>query len=408
MSTLPADAARPSGWGFWLRPDVLVAVGAIVVLLPASIAALVQMVGSDKAPTTALLVALFTLQLAAPIISARHPLAGFGVATAAMAALALLPPAVEVSAALYPSGVGYLLCLSQVASREPCRWTLVAWGSGIFGAALIALTTLEFVAGERTDTGLRLGSFAGLAAAVTAAAAVGLLLRARRLQAEERTRTQVRQAIDDERMRISRDLHDVVAHAMTVMIAQTDVARALLHDDPDRADRALATAGDTGREALRGMRSAVRAEPDAAREPAPTLDDLPALVASVRSPVCETTLAESGDRMPLAAPVALALHRAVREGLTNAVRHTQHPVRIAVRLEWEGDAVIARIEDDGGAGAATAGLGSGTGLVGLTERVESVGGKLTAGPRDPRGWALIARLPARSNPLPTHEATEER
>ena len=403
MSTPPADAVRPSGWGFWLRPDVLVAVGALVLLLPASIAALVQMPGAGDAAVRAVIIALFALQLTAPLIAARHALAGFALATAAMAALALLPPAVEVAAALYPSGVGYLLCLSQVASRKPHRWTLIAWGSGVLGAAIIAFITLEFVTGERADIGLRLGAFAGLAAAVTAATAVGLLLRARRLQADERTRAQVRQAIDDERMRISRDLHDVVAHAMTVMIAQTDAARALLRDDPDRADRALATVGDTGREALRGMRSAVRAEPDAGREPAPTLDGLPALVASVRSPVCETVLVESGDRMPLAAPVVLAVHRAVREGLTNAVRHTQHPVRITVRLAWERDAVTVRVEDDGGVGTATAGLGSGTGLVGLTERVESVGGTLTAGPRDPRGWTLTALLPTGR-----HRATEDR
>lgn len=393
MSTPSAAAPRPSGWAFWLRPDVLIAVGAIVLLLPASIAALVQLgVPVDTVPTV-VVAALLALLLAAPLLAVRHPVAGFAVATAVMALLAVLPPAVAVSAALYPSGVGYLLCLGQVVSRSPRLWTLVAWGSGILGAGLIALTTLEFVSGVPADAGLRMGAFAGLAAAVTAAAAVGLLLRARRTQAEERTQARVRQAIDDERMRISRDLHDVVAHSMTVMIAQADVARALLRDDPVRADAALATVADTGREALRGMRSVVRTDPDAARAPAPTLDDLPALVDAVRSPVCEVVLEERGARLPLPAPAVVAVHRVVQEGLTNAVRHARHPVRIDVVLEWTDAELRATVTDDGGAGPADAGLGTGAGLIGLAERVESVGGTLIAGPAGPRGWALAARIP---------------
>lgn len=393
MSTPHEDAARPAGWGFWLRPDVLVAVGAFVLLLPASIAALVQPGGeADQAGTIAMVV-LFTVMLSSPLLAAWHPLTGFAVATAAMAALALLPAAVAVSAALYPSGVGYLLCLAQVASRSPRMWVPIAWASGVLGAGLIALRTLEFVAGERADVGLRLGAFAGLAAAVTAAAAAGLLRRARRTQAEERTRARVRQAIDEERMRISRDLHDVVAHAMTVMIAQADAARTLLRDDPDRAERALQTVSSTGREALRGMRAAVRAEPDARRDPAPTIDDLPALIDAVRSPVCTVSLDEHGGRRPLAAPVALAVHRVVREGLTNAVRHTRPPVRIGVVLEWLDDRLRVSVTDDGGAGAVQGAPGTGTGLVGIAERVESAGGTLTAGPHDPQGWALRADLP---------------
>lgn len=392
MSPQTTDAPRPTGWGFWLRPDVLVALTAIVILLPASLAVLAQQPPADGV-TTALLAGAAALLLAAPLAAARHPLVGFAAATAVMAALALLPAAVAASAALYPSGVGYLLCLGQVASRSARPWIASAWASGLFGAALIAFTIPQFGDGVPAEAGLRIGVFGGLAAAVTAATAVGLLLRARRVRAEERTQARVREAIDAERMRINRDLHDVVAHAMTVMLAQADVARAVLRDDPPRADRALHVVTETGRDALRGMRAAVRAEPDAATRPAASIADLPALVDAVRSPVCDVVLEEQGARRALTAPASLALHHVVREGLTNAVRHTRHPVRITVRLEWSDADVLAVVADDGGAGPTTVDVGGGSGLVGLEERVRSVGGVLTAGPGRGGGWALRARLP---------------
>lgn len=372
---------------------MVVAVLVAVILLPPSLVLLGQEGRSLGPAETMTIGVLLSVLLVAPLLAVRYPLAAFAVVSAVMAALALLPFSLEVSAALYPSGIGYLLCLGQVASRARRSLSLPAWGSGVVGAALIALTAPELAVEAPTGIGLRLGAFAGLAAAVTAAWAVGLLLRARRAQAEQRVQQQMRQAIADERMRISRDLHDVVAHAMTVMIAQADAARALLRDDPDRAQAALDVVGDTGREALRGMRAVVRAGEDAPREPAPVVDDLADLVAAIRSPVCEVSFEERGDRRPLAAPVVLAVHRAVREALTNAVRHTRHPVRIATVLEWSDAEVLASVTDDGGVGPAGGGLGTGAGLIGVSERVASVGGTLDAGPRGGGGWSVTVRVP---------------
>ncbi|WP_309126918.1 histidine kinase [Microbacterium sp.] len=394
MSTRKTPVLRAvSGSATWLRPDMIVAVVTAVVLLPPSLVLLGQE-GAALAPAaTGTVAALLIVLLAAPLLAVLHPLPAFALVTAAMAALTVLPFALEVSAALYPSGIGYLLCLGQIASRSPRSLSLAAWGSGVLGAALIALTAPELAVAARAGAGLRLGAFAGLAAAVTAAWAVGLLLRVRRAQAEQRVHERMGQAIVDERMRISRDLHDVVAHAMTVMIAQADAARAVVHDDPDRASAALAVVGDTGREALRGMRAVVRADPDAPREPAPVVDDIPALVDAIRSPLCDASFEERGIRHPLPAPTVLALHRAVREALTNAVRHTRHPVRIMTRLEWSDVELRAAVTDDGGAGTAGGGLGSGTGLIGASERVTSVGGTLEAGPEAHGGWSVTVRLP---------------
>ncbi|MEV7632559.1 histidine kinase [Microbacterium sp. NPDC089318] len=380
-------------WVHRLRPDLLAAVGAIVITLPASFAVLGQQSGLIGRGETVVLAVLIVVLTGAPLLAVRHPLVGFGIATAAMAALTLLPPAVAVSAALFPSGIGYLLCLGQVASRLSTRWAVTAWASGVVGAGLIALTVRVEHAAPPGGVGLRAGVFVGLVAGVTASAAVGLLLRARRAQSDERVRARVHQAIAEERIRLSHDLHDVIAHSLTVIIAQTDVAAAVLRDDPDAAERALTTAAGTGRDALRGMRGVLSAEPEATRAPVPTIDDLPLLVAGVRSPVCDVSFEEQGMRGALDASAVRALHRAVQEGLTNAVRHTRHPVRIEVRLDWSDAGVLARVSDDGGAGALAGGFGTGTGLIGLIRRVEAEGGTVIVGPRDPRGWDLIVRLP---------------
>ena len=385
MRAETTSAGSPGGRG-WLRLDVIVALVALIVLLPASLAALAQ---PELRPdgTTTIVVALFVLLHALTFTAVRRPLASLAGASAVMCALALLPGPQAVSAPLFPSSAAYLLVLGQVALQRRWPTAALALGSGVFGAGLIALTNPALV-----DVGLRLGAFFGLSAGVTTAWAIGLLLRARREQADERTRARVHQAISEERMRISRDLHDVVAHSMTVMIAHAQVAAAVLHDDPSQSERALGVVVDTGREALRGMRAIV-VDGDAPHEPTPTVDAITALVEGVRSPNCEVRLVESGVRGSIRPEVALAAHHAVREALTNAVRHTLPPVHVEVRLEWTAASLHAAVDDDGGSGSARSDLGSGTGLVGIGERVRLAGGSMTAEPRMPRGWAVRITLP---------------
>lgn len=387
-----SDAARSTrGWRAWLRVDVLVALVGLVVLLPASIAVLTQPETRPDAPMTALAIGLFSGLHLLSLLAVRYPLAALAGASAIMSGLALVPGLRDVSGALFPSSFVYLLVLGQVALQCRPLVGLLGLGSGVFGAALIASTELEF------HDGPRFGAFIGLTGAVSAAWAVGRLLRLRRTQSEERMQAGVERAIADERMRINRDLHDIVAHSMTVMIAQAEVARALIDDDPIRSERALGIVVDTGREALRGMRSVVAADGDAPLRPLPTVDSLSELVEAVRRPGSEVDFVEVGDRAALRAGAALALHHAVREALTNAVRHTEPPVRIDVRLAWSPTGVRATVTDDGGAGPARGDLGgelgTGTGLIGVAERVRQAGGALATEALAPRGWTVQIDLP---------------
>jgi signal transduction histidine kinase len=320
------------------------------------------------------------------LLAVRHPVVAIVIANAVMCALVLVPGIRAASGAFLPSAAAYLLVIGQVAAQTDRVIRTAALAGGVFGAALIAFTELRL-----DDADLRLGAFVGLAAAISAAWAMGLVLRVRRDQAEERMAARVAQAIADERGRINRDLHDIVAHSMTVMIAQAEVARALHTDDPERADAALGIVVDTGREALRGMRSIVADE--APREPLPTIDSLDALLESVRTPSTDVRLTESGTRALLRADAALALHHAVREALTNAVRHNAPPVAIQVQLDWEPQTVRATVRDDGGSGTVSTDLGSGVGLVGISERVRLAGGVLAAERRHPRGWVVTVDLP---------------
>lgn len=385
-----SDAAQQArGWRTWLRVDVLVAIVVLVVLLPASIAVLTQPETRPDAAMTAVAIGLFAGLHALSLLAVRNPLVALVVASVVMSALVLVPGLREVSAALFPSSFAYLLVLGQVALQCRPLIGVLALGSGVFGAGLIAATELEF------HDGPRFGAFIGLTGAVSAAWAVGRLLRLRRTQAEERMQAGVERAIVEERMRINRDLHDIVAHSMTVMIAQAEVARALITDDPDRSDRALGIVVHTGRDALRGMRSVVAVD-EAPLRPLPTVDSLAELVDTVRRPGSEIDLVEIGDRAPLSPGASLALHHAIREALTNAVRHTAPPVRIDVRLAWSPAGLQATVTDDGGSATARGdhgGLGTGAGLIGIAERVRQAGGVLTAEERAPHGWTVRIDLP---------------
>lgn len=368
----------------WQRLDVITTAVLAAILLPATIAALAQPPGLSGW-LLVLAVALFALLHVLSFVAIRHPLPAFVAASAIMLALALIPVGGVNSAAMYPSGIAYLLALGQVALQCDRRYSTAALAVGIVGSVIVVLTT------PGLDNPLwQLGGFLGLSAAILAAWAFGILQRLRRERADEELRARTERAVSEERDRINRDLHDLVAHATTVMIAQAEVARAFLREDAETSDRALGVVVDTGREALRGMRGIVA--DDAGRNPAPDLDAVRALVDSARSPRAVVELDERGAAGALEPVVLLALHHVVREALTNALRHTEPPVRVMVALDWTGARLVATVRDDGGAGSRPNDLGAGVGLVGLAERVRLAGGVLVAG-READGWLLRAELP---------------
>jgi signal transduction histidine kinase len=206
-----------------------------------------------------------------------------------------------------------------------------------------------------------------------------------------------RLAASDERARIARELHDVVAHSVGVMVVQAQGARNVLDRDPERAREALRAIEDTGRGALADVRRAlgVLRRPDAepAREPQPGVEDLDALVERARGAGLAVELAVEGASRPLPTGVDLSAYRIVQEALTNTIRHAGAAnVRIAIRY-GERDLGL-EITDDGSLPAD--GDGAGHGLVGMRERVALFGGDLDAGPGRAGGFAVRARIPIES------------
>lgn len=395
MSAAARKSSNSDGWRVLNRPDVILAIAMTVLLLPASLIAVVQAQAVPDPAAAAVLTALFALVHAASLFAVRFPVTAFATASLAMFALALLPGGAGVAgapAALFPSSFAYLLCVGEVVALRPLPFGLGALGIGTLGAAVIAWTPASTMSND-----IRTGLFVGLAAMIAAACAIGLLQRQRRQHAEERQRTRVREAIAAERMRINRDLHDVIAHSMTVMIAQADVARALVRDDPDASVRALRVVADTGRDALHGMRGVIAVDADAPRQPAPDVDAIDLLIDGVRSAETDARIEATGAPRRLESDALIALHHAVREALTNAVRHTMPPRQIIVRLEWNAQHVAVTIDDDGGSGPGPTSPGSGLGLIGMAERVRLARGTLSAEPRDRRGWRVRIELPYAEN-----------
>jgi signal transduction histidine kinase len=206
--------------------------------------------------------------------------------------------------------------------------------------------------------------------------------------AEERERT--RAAVAEERVRIAREMHDVLAHTVSVMVVQAEAAEDALDRDPAAARVPLQRVHGTGREALREVRqvlAVLRSDERADALPTPRLADLGSLVERAREAGLPVELhVETDDEPP--AEVSRAVHRLCQEALTNVVRHAGRvPVRIDVRAS--GEHVHVQVVDEG----PPAHLGAGHGLLGMRERVEGVGGELVAAPRSEGGFAVAARLP---------------
>ncbi|WP_107469588.1 sensor histidine kinase [Streptomyces mangrovisoli] len=217
-----------------------------------------------------------------------------------------------------------------------------------------------------------------------------------RERAERARRTQRR--ADEERLRIARELHDVLAHSISVINVQAGVGLALLDSDPEQARTALTTIKAASKEALGEVRQVLdtlRAPGAAPRTPAPGLDRLPELVEQAVS--AGLTVTVEGEPPRLAPGTDLAAFRIVQEALTNVVRHSGSRVaRVRVGRDDSGSALSLRVDDDGPAAAAGADAGgSGNGLAGMRERAAALGGTIEAGPRADGGWRVLAVLPLR-------------
>ena len=203
-----------------------------------------------------------------------------------------------------------------------------------------------------------------------------------------------KRAVAEERQRIARELHDVVAHSVSVMTVQAGAVRRLLHPDQERERLALETIEATGREALTEMRRLVGLlrEQGATPEfvPPPTMRAVDILVGTVRESGLSVELDVEGEPQELPPGVDLAAYRVIQESLTNALKYAG-PAHAWVTVRWADDGLELEIANDGKSEAR--GRGGGHGLAGLRERVSLVGGAIEAGPRDGGGFVVNASLP---------------
>ena len=235
---------------------------------------------------------------------------------------------------------------------------------------------------------------AGLA--LSARSQQAIELRARAERAERDREEQARRAVDEERARIARELHDVVAHSVSVMVVQAGGVRRLLDPDQDRQREALLAIEHTGRGALTEMRRMLgvlrTGEPqEGPLAPQPSLEHLDRLVEQVRQAGLAVELEVEGSPVPLAAGVDLSAYRIVQEGLTNTLKHAGPGASAHVLVRYLPERIELEVSNSGeGTGNGDAGHG----LVGMRERVALYGGTLAAGPGDNGGYVVRACLPA--------------
>jgi signal transduction histidine kinase len=251
-----------------------------------------------------------------------------------------------------------------------------------------------------------------------------LVDRAERLEVERDQQSQIATAA--ERARIAREMHDIVAHSLTVMIAQADGGRYAADADPAAATRALGTIAETGRAALTDMRRLLGvlrdgSEPPTATgavpvlpgpgglshgtsqgfTPQPAESDIGALVDQVRASGLRASLVRMGEPRNLPPGAGLTVYRIAQESLTNVLKHAGPDPKVTVLVQWLPDAIVVEVSDDGrGASADSDGLGQG--LVGMRERATMFGGTVSAGPRPGGGFRVRAQLPT---PTDTPSAT---
>jgi signal transduction histidine kinase len=219
--------------------------------------------------------------------------------------------------------------------------------------------------------------------------------RARAREAEQHLAEEARRRATEERLRIARELHDVLGHHLSLINVQASAA--LHRPDPDRSEQALIAIKQSSRETLRELRATLgilRHDGEAPIAPAPGLDRLADLVATAGRSGLTIRTELAGDR-PLPPEVGLAAYRIVQEALTNVTRHAGATAAV-VRVRLDHDDVLVEVEDDGSGAPGE----PGNGILGMRERAGALGGSVTTGPRPGGGFRVCARLPLRPGPVP--------
>jgi len=353
------------------------------------LAAAIQLSPAGRTSHTPLVAgSLFSLGLALPLLARRRrPVIVFAV----LAAVALVQ---WVSDVRLVADLALLVAMYAVFERRAAR---VNW------LAVLVLELGALMAVLRWEHSGHADTFVLLSTATTAAAVSGIAVRNRRMAEQarmagleqellaEHQRTMLQ--LGNDRARIAREMHDILAHGLAVMVRLSDAALAKLPAKPEDAKaavRAIGTAGRAGLDDLRRILAVLRLDSEGAaeRSPQPGLADLPGLFARIEATGLQVRTCGLVVGTALDPGIQLVVYRVVQEALTNVLKHAEHPTIATVSLRREAMRAILAITDDGQSSARASMPGQG--LLGLTERVKAYGGTLSAGPADGGGWSLRA------------------
>ena len=279
---------------------------------------------------------------------------------------------------------------------------LLLAGAGLFVIASVSILD--------TPDGYSFSSAASMGSWLISTTVIGVFVRNRQrifadseqraAEAEADRIAATQQAVARERSRIAREMHDVVAHGMSVIAVQAAAAQEIVHTDPDKAAQVMGRIENVGRQSLNEMRRMLgvlrNTEDDAvpSLEPQPSLADIEAMVERSTDAGVATSLVVVGQEREVAPGIELAAFRIVQEALTNVLKHAGQSASATVTIGYDLDDLTIEIVDDGrGAVSALSNTGGGNGLIGMRERVEIYGGELSAGPRTGGGYVLRAVLP---------------
>jgi signal transduction histidine kinase len=358
------------------RPDAPLAVALLLAL-----AAVVEVAFRAEDVGSAMIGNLLaTLPIA--LVRQRLPWAAGAIVLGVVVALSGDTALLTVAAAVALAAVAYLF-----AARYGRRWS-----------ALLVLPFLANVSTPFSGNDARLSGVL-LLVVVVAALALGDARRQRGQAVAERDEAQRDQALMEERARIARELHDIVAHHVSMIAVQAETARLTTPDLPEEGKQRFDAIGDTARDSLSELRRLLGvlredAPGEAERTPQPGLADLETLVDAAREAGAQVRLTMTGRAAPLSPGVDVSAYRIAQEALTNARRHAPG-ADVDVELRYETDTLHLEVRDNGPGAAAEA---NGHGIVGMRERAEMVGGTLRAGPATGGGFAVRADLPTREQP----------
>jgi signal transduction histidine kinase len=367
-------SARPRGWRSWAF-DAAVAASAVLLELGA-------LYEADSTPDGAA-IACAVAAGAALVLRRVWPLAVLAVT------LSLSFPIIELDET---PALATLIALFTVASRMERRVSLSALAAT--AVVVATLTVVTGAAGDAIGNVLFTAGVWGFGAYIQTRRRYQAAVATRAEQLEREQEQSARIAVIEERAAIARELHDIVAHSVAVMLMGVRGARDVLRRDLDVADETLARVETTGEQSLAELRRilALLRERDAGAEsrPQPSLADLEDLVAEYRDAGLPVRMEIVGEPPPLDSGVELSVYRIVQEALTNVLKHSR-PTEVTVSLVFRAGRLEVEVVDDGAPAAAS--HGSGQGLVGMRERVALLGGELEAGRRTGGGFRVAASVP---------------